>query len=401
FYLKGGSEYVFFDSAEYLGQKGHKPIFFSMRHPENLPSVYDKYFVSNVDYDRGGLGGRISSSLKILYSLEARRKVEELINRETPDIAHLHNIYHQISPSILHSLKKFNIPVVLTLHDYKMVCPSHTLLCRGKACEACGGGRYYNCFLKGCTGDSRLKNLLNAAEMYLHHSILRIYDLVDVFISPSVFLKNKLEEMGFRGKIVYLPNSIKSGGIVPEYKHGERSIIYFGRLSGEKGLFTLVEAVKGMRGITLKIAGEGPVEKDIRAKVSAEKIGNVIFLGYRGWRELRDEIARSMFVVLPSEWYENNPRSIIEGFACGKPVVGSRIGGIPELIRDGETGLTFEPGDPEDLRVKIEGLVNDPARIAEMGKKARMFVEREFDSDGIYKRLMVIYNQAIMGHEGR
>jgi glycosyltransferase involved in cell wall biosynthesis len=394
FYLKGGSEYIFFDSAEYLEQKGHKAIFFSMRHPQNISSIYEEYFVSNIDYNNGGIGNRIRGSLNVLYSFEARRKAVELIEKERPDIAHLHNIYHQISPSILHAFKRFNIPVVLTLHDYKMVCPAYSMLRGGEICEACRDGSYYNCLLKGCSQNSRLKNLLNTIEMYLHHDILHIYDLVDTFISPSIFLKNKLEEMGFKGRMVYLPNFIKLDGISPVYNWKERSIVYFGRLSKEKGIFTLIEAAKKINAIMFKIIGEGPLEKDIRTKISAENIRNVKLLGYKRGEDLKMEILKSMFIVLPSEWYENNPRSIIEGFAYGKPVIGSRLGGIPELVRDNETGLTFESGNAEDLRIKIEYLTNHQDKIIEMGKNARLFVEKELGADRHYEGLIRIYNQA-------
>jgi len=396
FYLKGGSEFVFFDTAKYLQDKGHEVVFFSMKHPQNLPSLYDRYFVSNVDYSSGGLGSKIKASLNVLYSFEAKKKIEELIKRETPDIAHLHNIYHQISPSILHSLKKFNIPVVLTLHDYKMACASYSMLCNGKICEDCKGGRYYKCLLKGCSADSGIKNLLVTMEMYLHHNMLRIYELVDIFIAPSRFLKDKLEEMGFKRKIVYLPNFIKTEEVVPEFRWSEKSIVYFGRLSREKGLFDLIDAVNNFKGITLKIIGKGPLKEDIRNKIVAENIDNVMLLGYKKEKELKDEIRKSMFVILPSTCFENNPRSVIEAFALGKPVVGSNIGGIPEMVKDGHTGLTFEAGNSRDLRSKIEYLVNNPDRIIEMGKNARLFAESEFNAERHYERLMEIYDQARM-----
>ncbi len=395
FYHRGGAESVFFDTTYLLEKKGHKVISFSMKHPRNYPSPYEKYFISNVDYKQRGFKNRVNSSLKALYSFEAKTKIEELIKKEKPDIAHLHNTYHQISPSILHTLKKFNIPIVLTLHDYKMVCASYLMLCRGKVCEACRDGRYYSCFLKGCAANSGVKNLVNTIEMYLHHRVLNIYDLVDVFIAPSRFLKNKLEEMGFRKKIVFLPYLIKSDEISPEYNWTEKSIVYFGRLTNEKGLFTLLDAVKKIKGVTVKIIGEGPREEDIRTKLRIEKIWNVKLLGYKSGSELESEIKKSMFSILPAEYYDNSPRAIIESMAIGKPVVGSRIGGIPELIRDNETGLTFEPGNAKDLRAKIEYLVNNQDQIVKMGKNARSFVEKELNADKHYNRLMGIYNQAI------
>jgi glycosyltransferase involved in cell wall biosynthesis len=166
-------------------------------------------------------------------------------------------------------------------------------------------------------------------------------------------------------------------------------------LSNEKGIFTLIEAAKKIKGVIFKIIGEGPVEKDIRDKISAEKIGNIKLLGYKTGEDLRNETLKSMFIVLPSEWYENNPRSILEGFAYGKPVIGSRIGGIPEIVKDTITGLTFEPGNAEDLRIKIEYLINNKNKIVEMGMNARLFVEQEFNAEKHYERLIEIYHQVM------
>lgn len=393
FYLKGGSEYVFFEEGKLLESRGHKVVFFSMQNPKNLPSEHKGYFTSNVDYEKGKLKDKIDAALKLLYSFEAKRKIEQLIKQERPDIAHLHNIYHQISPSILHSLKKYRIPIVMTLHDYKMVCASYLLFADGRPCEACMGERYYNCFLKACVKDSRAKSFLNTIEMYLHHKMLRIYGLVDVFISPSKFVKHKLERMAFKRKIIHLPNFIKCDEIInPQFSAGEKSIVYFGRLSPEKGLFTLLKAVKGLD-VVLKIIGVGPAEESLRLKAKNEKLTNINFLGYMIGEELKDEIAKSMFAVLPSECYENNPRSVIEAFALGKPVVGARIGGIPELVKDKVTGSTFKAGDVKDLREKIEQLINSPDKITEMGKNARAFVEQELNPEKHYQRLMEIYRR--------
>lgn len=395
FYLKGGSEYVFFETAKILKDKCHLVSYFSMKHQNNIPTEYEKYFVSHVDYDSKGVMNKIAASLKLLYSLEARRKIEELINVDRPDIAHLHNIHHQISPSILQSIKKHHIPIVLTLHDYKMVCAFYSMLANGGICEACKNGRYYNCFLNACVKNSRIKSLLSTIEMYLHHRILHIYDLVDVFISPSLFLKNKLIEMGFKGRIEHLPNFVNFNDFTPHYKSEENSIVYFGRLSQEKGLFTLIDAMKGLN-VKLKIIGEGPMKENLESVVKSRQINNIDFLGYKNGEALKDEIGKSLFFVLPSEWYENNPRSILEGFALGKPAICARIGGITELIKDGETGLTYESGNSEDLKMTISALINKKAEIEQMGLRARRMVEKEFNPEIHYEKLMGIYKQAGM-----
>lgn len=395
FYFKGGADTSFFNTARLLKQKGHKVIFFSMKDPKNNNSEYDKYFVENVDYETKGLRGKVDSTLKILYSVEAQKKIEELIMQEKPDIAHLHSIYHQISPSILYSLRKFNIPVVMTLHDYKMVCASYRMLYKGHVCESCKNGAYYHCFWKGCVKNSKAKSLVNTVEMYFHHKILKIYDLVNTFISPSVFLKDKLKKMSFKGNIAILPYCASLEGYTPYYNWTEKSVLYSGRLSHEKGLFTLLEAMKGID-TKLKIAGEGPIEKDLKSKVARDNMQNIDFLGYKNKEELKDEISKSMLCVVPSEWYENYPYAIIESFCLGRLVVGSKIGGIPELVKDNKTGLTFEAGNANDLRLKMSSLIDNTEKVIEMGKNARAFVEKELNSEKHYEKLIKIYRQLLI-----
>lgn len=399
FWLKGGAEVSFFETAKLLESKGHKVVFFSMKHSGNFPSPYEKYFVSKVDYEGGGsICSKIKAAGRLLYSFEAKAKIEKLIKEERPDIVHLNNIHHQISPSILHTFKKWNLPVVMTLRDYKIVCPTYSMLANGKPCEKCKGGKYYWCLINKCTKNSYAKSLVNVVEMYLHHKILHIYDLIDVFISPSKFLKEKLEEMGFKKKVAYLPNFIDAEDYELEYKYTQKTICYFGRLSKEKGLFTLLDAMKGID-VKLKIIGDGSLKECLRLKVKSENSDNVYFLGYKVREELKNEIKNSMVVVFPSECYENNPRTVLESFALGKPVVGARIGGIPELVKDNETGLTFEPGNTKDLRDKIEILLAKPDKIVEMGKNARKFVEENFKPEKHYEQLMEIYKMAMAGHK--
>jgi len=398
-YPKGGDTTVTLSTGKLLSEKGHKVIFWGMDHPLNPEYPYKDYFVSYIDFNKPmNFLQQFRTTLRILYSLEAKKKIEKLIERERPDIVHLNNFAHQISPSILDVFVKYKIPTVMTLHDYKLVCPSYSMLIDGKPCEKCRNGKYFWCFLKKCTKGSYVKSLLNVVEMYLHHKILHIYDKIDVFISPSMFLKKKLKEMGFKKEIAYLPYFINAKDYLPKYSFSKKIICYFGRLSKEKGLFTLIEAMEGTDA-KLKIIGDGPIKKDLEEKARKENLENVSFLGYKSGNELKEEVRNSMAVVLPSEWYENYPRSIMEAFALGKPVIGTRIGGIPELVEDNETGLTFEPGNVEDLRDKIEDLINNPKKISEMGKNARKFIEKELNPERHYEELMKIYQLAMEEHK--
>jgi len=223
---------------------------------------------------------------------------------------------------------------------------------------------------------------------------MHIYDLIDVYISPSRFLKAECEKMGLRYEIEYLPNFIDLNEFIPNYQNDGKSVLYFGRLSKEKGLLTLLNAVKDL-GINLKIIGDGPLKEELILKSRNENINNVEFLGYQSGSELKDTISKSVFVVLPTECFENNPRMIIESFASGKPAIGARIGGIPELVKDNLTGFTFTAGDASDLKAKILQLFNSGDNIYKMGKNARELVEKENCSEIHYDKLINIYKKTI------
>ena len=394
-FAKGGDAVCALGTGRLLSDTGHTVSYWGMKHPDNPTYPLEEFFIDHVDLVGGG-GRRLRTAANILYSREAKRKIRRVLDLTRPEVVHLHNFAHQISPSILDVLEDFGIPAVMTMHDYKLVCPSYSMLSKGRVCERCRGGRYYWCLLGKCTHGSYAKSLVNVLEMYLHHRILRIYDKIRVFISPSRFLQRKVHEMGFRGKVVHLPNFVALDQYVPRYEGDGPTIVYFGRLSSEKGLLTLLEAVRGLD-VELRIIGDGPLRAELEAKASANGIDNVRFLGYRRGEDLRNEIRSAVATVVPSEWYENNPLSVIESFALGKPVVGARIGGIPELVTDGMTGCTFEPGNVGDLRAKLHLLTGDPAGAAEMGRTARSVVERHNSPEGYYERLMEIYQRACAG----
>ena len=394
-YVRGGDASYAINTAKLLSLHGHKVTCWGMDHPRNFDYPNKESFVANVDFNNpGSIYNQIRMAVNILYSFEAKRKIERVVKNEKPDIVHLNSFAHQISPSILHVFKKYHIPVVMTVHDYKLVCPTYSMFLNGAPCERCKSGRFYNCFIKKCAKGSHLKSLLNSVEMYLHHKLLKIYNLVDIFIAPSMFLKSKVEEMGYQGRIVYLPYFIQNNEFIPRYQWEDKTVIYVGRLSREKGLPTLLDAMEGLD-LRLRIVGEGPMKSGLLDKVKRMGLKNIEFAGYKTGNDLKDAISKSMFVIVPSEWYENYPFSIIESFALGKPVIGAAIGGIPELVKDGYSGLTFEPGDVDGLRAKIKNLADDPIKIAEMGKNARKFIENELNAENHYKKLIQIYNEAI------
>jgi glycosyltransferase involved in cell wall biosynthesis len=381
-----------------------------MYHPENLPCETSDYFVPYVDYNQSiNFINQLWLSRRVLYYFKAKQLISKLLDKYQVDIVHLHNIHHQISPSILHVLKKRKIPIIMTLHDYKMVCASYNMLIEERPCEICVRGRHYKAIMHRCLKDSYLKSALATLEMYLHHKILDIYNNVDIFISPSVFLRNKLIEMGFKKEIVYLMNFIDiqrfEEFVKEELEHRRaeegNSFVYFGRLTQGKGLKTLLEAANLLRQkskdkkIKVKIIGDGPVKEELQKFARETSIDNVKFLGYLSGKELYQEVKNSIAVLLASEWYENNPMCIIEAFALGKPVIGSRIAGIPEMVKDYETGLTFEPKSASDLCSKMEFMINNSDKTTDMGINARAFVKREMNPEKHYQKLMEIYKQAM------
>ena len=399
YYNRGGDCTYLFSLKRLLEEKGHKVIIFSMHHPQNFESEYSKYFVSYINYADMAKNKSLSSGLKVLfrsiYSREAKKKMEKLIETEKPDIAHLNNIRQHVTTSILPVLKKNKIPIVWTLHDYQLICPNITFLSRGKICEKCKKRKYYWPVLTKCKKNSFLASMMAAVE----HSIQmfsNVYDNTDVFICPSEFLKNKYIEYGFNEKKLSTLRHFIDNDRASEYGSAGDYLLYAGRLSEEKGVRTLIDAVNKLRTVKLKIVGDGLLKEELMAYVRSIKLENMVeFCGHRSHEEVEGLIKKCLFVVLPSEWYEVFGLVVLEAFACGKPVVASRIGGVTEFIKDGADGLTFEPGNVEDLSLKIDCLAKNPGRVVEMGEAGRSFVTQEMNAEIYYAKLMEIYKRAI------
>ncbi|MDD5043044.1 MAG: glycosyltransferase [Patescibacteria group bacterium] len=394
FYLRGGSERYFFELKKLLESHGHEVICFSMKDEKNFPSPQSDFFVANVDFaSRRGFFSNIKKAGHSLYSPEARRKMEALIKKYRPEVAHLHNISHQLSPSILSILKEYKIPTIQTLHDYQLICPNYKLFTEGAVCERCRRHRYYEAVIHKCIKESYVASAWGALEMAIHKS-LQIYERVlKYYVSPSVFLAKKLEKWGYPpGKTKVVNNFIDLAGYEPNY--GNRGyLLYFGRLAEEKGLPILLKAIKGLPEVNLKIAGAGPEEQRIKKIIIKEKIENVEMVGFKTGQELAELIKNSIGVVMPSLWYENYPYSILESFAYGKPVVASDLGGIPELVKENITGLLFTAGDFSELRDKIKSLYSQPRLAEEMGRRARKLAEEQNNPEDHYQKIIFIYEE--------
>lgn len=395
FYPKGGAEVSMFSTETVMRRHGHKVLHFGMKDARNIETEYEKYFVSNVDYRAKGLARKLAAVGRLMYSLEAKRCMDKLLREHSVDVAHLNNIAHQISPSIIDSLSDAHVPIVMTIRDYKLVCPSYGLVSRGRVCEKCSNKKFINAVREKCHKDSLVQSALVAGEMILHHRLMRIYEKVDTFIATSEFVKRKFYEMGFAGRIVVIPNFVLlSNYPQPDYTYRGRKIAYAGRLSSEKGVCTLIRAMSALD-VELVIIGDGPERINCERLVEEMRLKNVKFIGHVSGSELNLVVGECAAVVVPSEWHEPFGRAVIEAYALGKPVISARIGGMTELIEEGVTGYTYPAGDVESLRDTIVKLVTDPARCISMSKEARRKAETEFNEEKHYESLVEVYRSAI------
>jgi len=393
YYYRGGAETLFLEHNHLLLQQGWEVVPFSMQHRNNIETPWSKYFIEELEFgERYSVAQKLLRSAKIVYSFESRRKLGQLLDIARPDVCHAHNIYHHISPSILGLLKRRAIPVVMTLHDLKVACPAYNMLARDGICERCRGGRLYNVATHRCIKDSAALSMLVMLEAVLHGILGSYSNCVSRFVVPSRFYVAKLTEWGLPGpSFRYVPNFVHTDRYLPHYEPGD-AFLYFGRLSREKGLATLIRAAAVARCRVL-IAGTGPQLEELR--LLAQQLGaDVAFLGYLSGERLHDAVRSVRAVVLPSEWYENAPMSVLEAYALGKPVIGARIGGIPELLRHEETGLEFESDNASSLASALCAMRGRPdAQIVEMGRSGRRWVEDEFTATLYRDRILEIYRE--------
>jgi glycosyltransferase involved in cell wall biosynthesis len=387
FYLKGGSETVMFQERDFLIRQGIQVSDFSMADPRNIPSPCSEFFVSHIDYHHSdGIRNKIQKGISFVHSFEAIEKLEKLIQKNRPDIAHLHNIYHQLTPSVIPVLKKYGVKVVLTLHDGKLICPGYLMLDKDKICTACDGKYFWKPLTQNCQG-SPTQGLLFMLEAFWH-KWKGSYDQVDLFIAPSRFIGELVSRRIPKDKIRVLHNGILLGEFVPNYQDDGYGL-YFGRLSREKGIETLLKAHQSVKDdLMLKVVGTGPMEDELRAEYPDAE-----FMGYKKGDTLKKIIAKSAFVIVPSEWYENCSMVVLEAMAMGKPVIGAKIGGIPEQVEDGKTGFLFTMGKADELAEKMKTLADHPRLRIEMGKAARKKLEADYSLDNHCEELLGIYEE--------
>ncbi len=377
---KGGAETYTFRLGDFLQSQGHEVQYFGMEHPDRIKGNRVNAYTSYMDFHSKSLFTKISYSFRTVYSAEARRKLRAVLEDFRPEVCHINNFNYQLTPSIILEIRKWEkqtgnkVKVLYTAHDVQLVCPNHMCLNPNthEICEKCIGGSYLHCVTGKCVHGSVAKSIFGAMESYFWRW-KGVYKMIDTIICPSQFMKSKLDtDPVLASKTVVMCNFVDP----VEQKQTQKKdyVLYFGRLSQEKGIATLVRAAKELPHIPFVFAGSGPLEGLM------EGIPNVRNMGFRTGEELERLIREALFSVCPSEWYENCPFSVLESQMYGTPVLGADIGGIPELIVEGETGELFESGDLAQLKQKIEQLWNDRRRLARYAENCRsmqyIFVDR-------------------------
>lgn len=393
-YRRGGAEAYMLELAALQQGAGHTVEFFAMQHPKNLPSRYGAEFPAHLELDPipAGVAAKVHGAGRLLYSPSAFRGMARVVRDFKPDLVHLHNIYHQLSPSILRPLAANSIPTVMTLHDYKLACPTYRFLDKGRICEACLGGHFHQALLRRCNRGSLAASGLNALEMTLHFAI-GAYNPVHLFLCPSRFLAGKMKAAGvYPERLRHLPLFVRTDDVEYKSKPGG-GVAFAGRLSYEKGVDVLIRATAAAE-VRLEIAGEGPDDANLQGLAATLAEGMVTFHGRLAPDEVGEMLRRSALAALPSRWYENQPLSVLDAHACGVPVAASNIGGVPELVEDTVDGYLVPPDDPGALAERLRLVAQSPDAAFEMGLAGRRKAEEKFSPAKHLEGLASAYAEA-------
>jgi glycosyltransferase involved in cell wall biosynthesis len=398
FFDRGGLERYFFLLLDDLERRGHDVVTLSMTDPRNRPSPYARYFVSPVTFKARPTLRDSAASVRALgraiYSPEAKRKTRELVELTRPDVAHVHEVHHHLSPSVLVALREAEVPVVLSAHEYQLICPTVGLYDGRGICEACRGHRYWEPLKRRCSNGSLGRSAAAALEATVHY-LTGAYDErhVQVIVAGSRFTLNKLAEFGIpRERLEYLPYVLDAAEWQPSAAVARAShFTLVSRLVAGKGIETFLRALRLSGDPPARIVGDGPGRAELEELASSLGLTNTRFTGFVANEELRLIMESSRAVIVPSQVYETFSYSVYEAMALGRPVVASRLGPIPELVTESETGFLFAPGNPEDLAGKLAVLTADAGKAERMGREARrQFLERN-NVEAHYETLMRIY----------
>lgn len=385
YYNRGGDCVCTLNLEHLLKSHGYEVAVFAMKYPENFQSEWEQYFAEEVNF-ADGLGNKIAAAKRLLGFGDIKSSFMRILMDFRPDVVHLQNIHSYLSPIIAKLAKDFGCRVLWTLHDYKLLCPSYACLRDNKPCELCFKDKINvikNRCMKGSLAASALAYI--EAKRWSRDWIQRY---VDAFVCPSSFMAKKMEQGGFdKSKLHVICNFVdpvklevlNNSGIQKRAEY----YLYMGRLSQEKGIKTLLEVASELP-YKIKIAGGGPLKDELQSKY--KDCSNIEFLGHLNARQVVELLCETKFMVIPSEWYENNPLSVIESLCAGTPVVGANMGGIPELV-GGSDGLIFQSGDSGDLEECIKSAFNRQWNQLEIKSNA---INR-FSPDSTFEKIQSIY----------
>jgi len=394
-YPFSGTEVYLFEAMELMRSKSHEVALFSMTDPRGQPTPYDRHFMPQTDFKKpSGWLHKMRLSARMVYSYEARRRIRAMIAKFRPDVAHVRNIYHHLSPSILWELRAQKVPVVYHLNDFKVLCPSYNLVSHGEACEACKGGEFWHALKENCYPGWTAPMML-VAEAYVHKWLGTYRKCVDCFVAPSHFVRDKFVEHGWDpAQFEVLPH-FQSVKPLTTLRGQNAPLLYFGRLSAEKGVADLLHAMQRLPRLRLVVAGDGPERTQLQRLAVELGLRNVEFAGHIRGAELDRAIVESRFTVLPSHAYETLGKTILESYAQARAVVATDLGSRRELVQEGKTGLLYESGNVEQLTSAIEFLSSQPELADRMGRAGQQQVRRSNTPEAHYDALIGLYQRLI------
>jgi glycosyltransferase involved in cell wall biosynthesis len=387
-YIKGGADRHYLEVVKLLKSKGNEVSVFSMESPQNEFSPWKKYFVSYVGYGQEDTTWqKIKGTARMFYSREARKKIKRLLDDFQPEIVHIHNIYHQLSPTILFEIKKRKIPVIMTVHDYKLINPNYNLFLRGKFYERCRNGKYYECFLDKCVKNSYFKSFLSMLEAYWHGMLGTYRKNIDLYLVPSTFVKKILKANGIsEEKIKVFPHFAEKESLSDQTKTAKKrkqlNVLYSGRISRDKGVDQLINIFREIPEADLYLAGQ------IEDGLAVPKLANIKHLGFLSPSELDKRIRESAFIVSASRLPETFGLIALEGMKMGKPFVGYDTGAYGEVVVNDRTGYLCQ--SESELKDRIKQLVTDEG-LRILFSRNSLEQAKKFDPDKYYKEIFDIF----------
>lgn len=398
YFISGGPERYYFNIKEILEKNGHQVVPFSIKSSRNEKTEYDKFFLDAVDDEvyfaqsKKTLPFILKSFARMFYSFEAKKKFKALLKQENPDLVYIMQYHNKISPSIIDAARAFSIPVVHRISDFQYMCPNALFYNDAVGvCEDCLKGKWLNCVKYKCVLNSTVYSFLKVGAKKLH-DLLNVKDKIDAFVVPSSFTLSKLEQYGIKSsKLNHIPTFFNKKEENPQVEY-KPFALFVGRIEKQKGLSTLIKTFEGTD-YNLKIIGfsNNGYEDKLKKYLEGKK-HNIEFLGRMNFDQIVPYLKSCLFTVVPSEWYDNFPNVILESFAYKKSVVATDFGSLPELVKDGETGLLFQYADVKDFRQKVQSLFEDPQKPVLMGEKAYEVLCEQYSPSAHYEKLMELFN---------